>query len=484
MGPNGDGTGLTLPGYLKFNPPQSTPASQPVQVSYRGATVSLGELALDNEDRLLFVPAAGKSESLTTPAVDITNPSEHFNPPNGPQPEDPLTNQFSYFNVPGWYDDTCGGSIDVTVTFEDGTVLSTLVDPSDPSQGRDATRGAWVVVGPPKYSPWMYHVVSILDRVYQTFPDADPNDGTQTEFYRDIYPILAEAVNYAWVSAEAYGPQGTAHGPGQPGDLLSEQNLAVFSDPTSNNQARLQIYNIMRLAEDLLPPPPPEPAPPPRKAGDGPASQGNFMPKLWGTGGKPLQNLQLGNNLPNQYLSLTPQQLARMKDWADGNFVTGKPFVPQDLDQYPVAQQPHAMDEAALQPTIGGGFHPGIEFPYLILYKKFFAAAFRVAADVEPGSVAAYMSSPWQGDFWSCNTAWWPVQRPDIVVDWNNGQRSQKDWFRGFDDQGEELSQTDGYNQMVDVWWKLGMVVPTAGAVDQGEQVFEEAERDPSLDKP
>ncbi len=481
-----EGVGPTeLPGYLKFNPPQATPPEQPVTVTYAAARVTLGELRLDERQRLLFVPGFGDSKSVTTPAVEITNPSETYDPPNGPDPDDPLTNQFSYFNVPGWYDDTCGGEVDATVTLTDGTVLSTRDDVGTPQEARNPTRGGWVVVGPPKYSPYMYHVVSILDRVLQVFPEADPTRGLPTEFYRDVFPILRDATNYAWVSAEAYGPQGTAHGPGQPGDLLSADNMKAFTDPGPGGKAaRAQIYNIMRHAEDNLPPAPPTPAPPPRKAGVGPPSQGNFMPKLWGTGGKPLQNQQLGYNLPNQYLSLTPPQLARMKDWADGNFTVGQQLVPEPLDELPLAEQPAAMDFAALQPTIGGGFHPGIEFPYLSLYRELFAEAFRVAADVEPGSIAAYMSSPWQGDFWSCNTAWWPVQRPDIVVETKGDDLSTKDWFRGFDPAtGQPLSQTDGYDQMVTVWWQLGMVLPT-GATDEGETVFAEFERDPSLDRP
>lgn len=243
----------------------------------------------------------------------------------------------------------------------------------------------------------------------------------------DAQAQIRVGVNGQPVGAEAFGPQGQAHGPGQPGDLISEENLSTFADPSTPGNARQQIYNIMRHAEDCVPPPP-TPAPAPRKVGDGPLSRGNLMPKLWGSGGKPLQNQQLGNNLPNQYLSLTPNQLARMKDWADGNFTTGEkpPTQGRPLEDYPVAEQPLAMDMSALQPTIGGGFHPGIEFPYLILYDTFFAEAFRVAANVEPGSLAAFMSCPWQGDFWSCNTAWWPVQRPDIKADscpWSKPRR-------------------------------------------------------------
>lgn len=215
------------------------------------------------------------------------------------------------------------------------------------------------------------------------------------------------------------------------------------------------------------------------------------MPKLWGTAGKPLQNQQLGNNVPNQYLSLTDWQLARMEDWAKGHFDTGTLEPATPLEEIPIPEQPTAMDEAALEPTIGGGFHPGIEFPYLIAYKEKFAEAFRVAKGTEPGSVAAFMSSPWQGDYWSCNVAWWPVQRPDIVFDYDEetSSRTYKEWFRGYDSMGKALSSTDGYNQMVYAWPKLGMVLPSTDPAtgdfvkDNNEVVFQEYERDPSLSR-
>ena len=126
------------------------------------------------------------------------------------------------------------------------------------------------------------------------------------------------------------------------------------------------------------------------------------MPKLWGSGGKPLQNQQLGNNLPNQYLSLTPWQLVRMQDWALGNFTAeGSKIIPVPLEELPLGEQPRAMDFAALQPTIGGGFHPGIEFPYLIYYEKFFAEAFRVAAEEKRGrfdEALEILKRAWSGE--------------------------------------------------------------------------------------
>lgn len=492
-----------LPGYLRYCNYTPEDPSRPVKVKYTAArNVELGQLRLDQQQRLIFVPAPGKAECVTRPAVELSNPSEFYDPPNGPEHgENPLTNQFSYFNVPGWWDDTCCGEIDATVIFKDGTVISTRdeVKHLGDEGARNAANGGWIVTAPPKYAPYMYHIVSLLDRVYEAFPKASPNHGKATNFYRDVYPILARACNYSWVSAEAAGvdpsTRGSAHGPKQDGNLLSPTNLQAFTDTSpAGDVARKEIYNILRHAEDgrllsTLPPPPPAKAPSPRRAGEGPAALGDRMPKLWGSGGKPLQNRQLGNNLPNQYLSLTDWQLARVRDWAEGNFEVGEPQEPVPLSELPLAEQPGAMDAAALEPTIGGGFHPGIEFPYLIAYPENFAEAFRVKEGTEPGSLAAFMSCPWQGDFWSCNTAWWPVQRPDIVFEYDPQTRSRiyKEWFRGYGPQGHPLSSSDGYNQMVYAWSKLGMVLPERNPEngdwirDNGQMVFQEYERDPLL---
>jgi hypothetical protein len=258
------------------------------------------------------------------------------------------------------------------------------------------------------------------------------------------------------------------------------------------------VYDLMRhapgkrgrLVDSLLPAPPQRPTS--WKSEEFKRSEEPFkMPLLWGSGGKPKQNKQLGNSLPDQFLSLTDWQLRHLKDWADGNFEVGVLQKPVSLEQLPLTEQPHALDGSALEPTIGGGFHPGIEFPYLILHREYFAEAFRVNKDIEPGSVAAFMSSPWQGDFWSCNVAWWPTQRPDVVFEYDtkNRTRSYKEWFRGYDAHGEPLSSTDGYNQMAYAWSKLGMVLPIKtedGSFlrEDDEIVFVEQQRDPTLSRP
>jgi hypothetical protein len=496
-----------LPGELRFEGFTPRDPSKEVEVTYKAAKdIELGQLRLDSKDRLLFVPAPGKGECVTTPKVVLSNPSDTMTPPNGPEDgKNPLTNQFAYFNIPGWWDDTCGGEIDVTVTLKDGTVLSTRdnVTSATDEGTRNPRAGAWIVTAPPKFAPHMYHVVSILDRVYEAFPEAYPYAKQKTNFYRDVYPIFAKAVNYSWVNAAAGGvtpeTKDAAHGPKQPGNLLNNEYMAAFTDPGETSKAtRQMIYALMRhapgkrgrLVDSLMPPPPERPTS--WKNDEFKRSEEDFkMPKLWGTGGKPAQNKQLGLSLPDQFLSLTDWQLNHLKEWADGNFDVGVPPKPVALETFPLAEQPHALDSSALEPTIGGGFHPGIEFPYLIIYRENFAEAFRVNKGIEPGSVAAYMSSPWQGDFWSCDVLWWPTQRPDVVFEYDkkNRTRTYKEWFRGYDEHGEPLSSTDGYQQMAYAWPKLGMVLPVKNEdgsflKDNGQIVFAEQERDPALNRP
>lgn len=497
----------TLPGELRFEDFTPQDPSKEVEVAYKAVKdIELGQLRLDSKGRLLFVPAPGKGECVTTPKVALSNPSTTVSPPNGPQNgTNPLTNQFAYFNVPGWWDDTCCGEIDVTVTLKDGQVFSTRdnVKSAMDEGTRNPHAGAWIVTAPPKFAPHMYHVVSILDRVYEAFPEAYPHAKQKTNFYRDVYPIFAKAVNYGWVSAQAAGvtpeTKMVAHGPKQAGNLLDNEYMTAFVDRGEDSKpTRQMIYELMRhapgkrgrLVDSLMPPPPARPTS--WKNAEFKRDEEDFkMPKLWGTGGRPAQNKQLGNSLPDQWLSLTDWQLNHLKEWADGGFEVGGPPKAVPLESLPLADQPHALDSSALEPTIGGGFHPGIEFPYLIIYREYFAEAFRVNKGIEPGSLSAYMSSPWQGDFWSCNSAWWPTQRPDIVFEYDqkNQTRTYREWFRGYDEHGEPLSSTDGYHQMAYAWSRLGMVLPVKNEdgsylKDNDQIVFVEQERDPALNRP
>lgn len=324
-------------------------------------------------------------------------------------------------------------------------------------------------------------------------------------FYRDIYPIFKTVTDYSWTNQFAF----TGHAPGSRGDLLQPEFLAHLADPTqqpddedkktTGPSERRFVFNLIRpieLVEGAEPPAPPKPAGTPPTFAKNYEPSSRLMPRLFGTGGSPLENNVNGTTFPNQWLTLTPHQLGKFQRWVNGDFVEGEkaPLVP--IDEIPVDDQPAALDFSALEPTVGGGFHPGIEITYIMNEPSFFEGAFRIAArlddgsTVEPGDIASYMSVPWQGDFWSCNTSWWPAQRPDIVV--RQGPPTPGapnlfpvEWFRGTIG-GKEIPKDassldgyqDGYDIMARYWPYFGFVVAAKGQTAGGQQVYHEVERD------
>lgn len=330
---------------------------------------------------------------------------------------------------------------------------------------------------------------------------------SDVEFYRDVYPVLKTVTDYAWVNEPAFH----GHAPGKPGDFLRENSLPFYSNPDgANNVYRTAVFNFIREAEQLTPlvPPPPARIPNPTNKTvqgippsipDGGVQTGTLMPHLFGEGGSPLENGFNGTNFPNQWLSLTPQQLWKFQEWVNGNFTAGTkpvtPHVQKSFYDIPLADQPAALNFSALEPTVGGGFHPGIELTYYMKEPGFFAEAFRFAdiithngqdiQPITPGSVAGYMSIPWQGDFWSCNISWWAAMRPDIVIP-KDTPPPFIPWFRGeavgIPPNADNIDGYEGgYEHMVRYWSDFGFVVPT-GETDQGMFVMEETERSPCLD--
>lgn len=318
-------------------------------------------------------------------------------------------------------------------------------------------------------------------------------------FFRDIYPILRTVTDYAWVNEPAF----VGHAPGSTGDFLRGPALLGYSNPNfTNNTYRRTVFSAIRPAEQLTPNVPPPPMDfNPSDIPEAIIQSGRLMPHLYGEGGSNTENNFNGTKHPNQWLSLTPHQLWKFQEWVNGNFTAGQEVVPVSLDSIPVTEQPKALDFSALEPTVGGGFHPGIELTYNMKLPGYFAAPFRFADEITfngqnvgaitPGSVAGYMSIPWQGDFWSCNISWWAAMRPDIVV-----LRGKQDpsyltaipWFRG---KGVGIPKNSdsidgyegGYDTMARFWSDFGFVVPDEGATkDQGMLIMQESERNPCLD--
>jgi len=160
-------------------------------------------------------------------------------------------------------------------------------------------------------------------------------------------------------------------------------------------------------------------------------------------------------------------ECAMVEKWRDGDFEPDLDgvFDYKRLEQYPGAEQPAALDRAAVEGTCGTPFYPGIESWNVMQLAPNFAAPMRIAADVRPGDMTMGNALPWQSDYLDCNDGWWPVQRPNHVT--RDGQVLQPwtppEWTDG---------NAEQYDQMVQHWWKLGFVVSKNNGA-----TFEEQER-------
>jgi hypothetical protein len=248
-----------------------------------------------------------------------------------------------------------------------------------------------------------------------------------------------------WVSDFARGVSSegrdmpVAHGPGKRGHFLSRLSQLAMND-VANMSARGRIFRRVK-----------NPAAP---------SQGD-MPAL------------PGGDLP---MTVTEVQYRRLARWADGQFEAdwpGEEPKPPGLDRLPLGKQPAALDRAALESCVGGGFFPGIEVgrimcglpPESFPYES--ERPFRINAKLPPGTLTERMAVPWQADFHDCATEggsgdWWPGQRPNEVfhgtarIEWMPSQ-----WAR-----------TD----MLEQWSKLGFVVKDH-TTDVDRYVEEERDR-------
>jgi hypothetical protein len=215
-----------------------------------------------------------------------------------------------------------------------------------------------------------------------------------------------------------------------------------------------------------------------------------------------------------------------------------------DFDQIPLSEQPDALTRAALEMCSGGAFHPGVELTWPLRHRELYQSPYRVApsttrqpdliqdlgqlltpelafkgagtvppaiAPQMPGDLTRWMGLPWQCDAFSCqqvvfsndfpNAAWWPALLPidvlpqnfyDSVMDpaLSPEQRvkffqSRVAWSRGVAGIGyhADASYTDGLNQMIYLWNRMGFVVKRPAPPDRAklpgvpERLFVEVDR-------
>jgi hypothetical protein len=410
--------------------------------TFRGTSVPLGELRVDQIGRLLVLGGLGKSAS-----TKLDNPIG----------ADPADHDF-WANNDYWYDDVSDGPVTATVTLPvgaDGKSRTISID--DPEQA------AWVIVAPPKFAPGIYPIVTLYDvmrevAIEQKWIEDEPN----VEFCRDIRHILLRAADTSWVNEEArrhhgFDKSGNFRKEPLPDDMPSRVFMHIRNPGADRDEAVNQATTF-------------------------------YMPPLSGDEGDRMEGE------PTTWLSILPSQYRKIQRWSRGDSTPGRnetfPALENIADP---AKQVFALQRAALEPCVGGAFFPGIEMTWIAREKDLYATAFRINSKTHgPGDITKYMCVPWQADLYDCKDTWWPAARPDDVIPedvfeeankaWRPGQlllseglEGREKWDRGLgvttlfrrpwqnpaaaaDDPRD--SERRGCDDMVRYWHELGFVVP------------------------
>ncbi|HEX5884355.1 MAG TPA: LodA/GoxA family CTQ-dependent oxidase [Pyrinomonadaceae bacterium] len=426
---------------------------------FMGIKVPLGELRTDDAGRLMVLGGFGHSASYThKPAI-------------------------TFANNDGWHDDTSDGPVRATININ----------------GREfEAEPAMVAVTPPSYGQGLYGVVTMYDVVFDLF-SRDPNFGppapARPSFWRDIFPIFDRLVTSQWVN----GGINFLFGNGSPSELTQPDLLYRLSSPAEEDKPlRTSFFNWFRNPADVTGKQEPEKLPP--FYGD---AFGDFT------------------DLGMVDLPVTATQYEWLRQWAEGNFDNDPSHRdrPATLDDYPIADQPHALDEASLESCLGGPFHPGIELTWPLRVASMWKEPFRlnvlpegqepkmdygpslspaeamgtggVVESSGPGTLTWWLGVPWQTDGASCLSGYeigtylplpsfWTARVPNQVLSERSYRRvldenlplAQRlkhlfyrvDWLRYFGPDYETR-----INDNVAKWDKLGIVTMREGSPDSAQ---------------
>ncbi len=429
--------------------------------------VKLGHLRTDDQGRLLVFPGDGVSQSAV--------------------PDNPISN---FSDNDGWHDDWCDGVVQAKVTFRTG------------GAAMEAENG-WVACCGPDFAPDIPPFVSLYDVINDVGIEAGwvkPPEG-KLSFQKYIYPFFHRLALMDWVAAAANLDQGWI----RIGNFADPAYVAQLADPSPANLAfRESVLQAIRDPNSEEP-------------------QQYKLPYMLGDG----INYSAS---PLRWFKMPKRQYAILQAWARGDFVDDRdakaPPVTA-LDQIPIAEQPEALTRAALEPCSGGAFHPGVELTWPLRHKELYRGPFRIAlsatrdpsliqnlgllltpekafggyrgtppavAPQMPGDLTRWMGLPWQCDAFSCqqvvfandfpNATWWPALLPiDVLPQVYYEQvmdpalapaerlkffESRVAWSRGVAGIGyhANASYTDGLNQMIYLWDRMGFVVRRDGPTD------------------
>ncbi|MGH9799027.1 MAG: LodA/GoxA family CTQ-dependent oxidase [Blastocatellia bacterium] len=426
---------------------------------FLGTTVPLGEIRTDDAGNLLVFGGFGASASPT---------------------DKPITG----FNNIEWYDDVSDGSVSAEVKIDGRSI------PVTP---------AWVIVAPPDYAPGIKSIITMYDIAYQVAVQQQwITPPAQLSFTENIYPIFERFTNLQWVNNGFY----LDFGWGSPGDFLSPENLSRLASNSPEQQPfREKIFKAFRNPDYAQ-------------------TQPDALPPFYGDG---VADIPLDGN-PRNWLAVTQLQYDWLGRWAAGDFLPGfdpKLVEPRKLEDLPLADQPRALDKAALDFCLGGAFHPGCEATWPMRHASLYAAPFRIKplpaghpeqdygpvltpavavspdgpiGGSSPGDITRWMVLPWQVDTASCGAGYqpdinpffptfWPARVPNQVLPEKHYQQAlntessqtqrlkqfslRLDWLR---DLVTQRGQFDRINQFLTDWSKVGIV--TRREVEPGNSLL------------
>lgn len=417
---------------------------------FLGTKVMLGELRTDASGRLLVLGGFGAAGS-----TKIDNPI-------GADPDDAgFATDNDYY-----YDDISDGPVTARVTLPEGRTI-------DIAGPREA---AWVVVAPPKYAPGIKPIVTLYDVVREVALDAKwlPQE-PEVNVHKDVHPLLARITDSIWVN----------------NNLRRGYKSLRASLPAQSTEDRVRLFD--RFRDPLA-----DPVVAKRQA------NAKYYPPLSGNSG----GSKSGE--PASWMTVTPSQFVKLRKWKDGEFTTAREEPVRDFAELDPDTQTLALQQAALEPCVGGAFDPGVEMSYAAANTELYVDAFRINARIyQPGDITKHLALPWQaGMFLRCER-WWPAARPDDIVPqgvfeevdrlWRKGGKPVSEglegrakWDRGLGVstllrrpwQNPAIAIDDprdadrrGADDMVRYWSELGFVVPRRTA--SGEIIHVETERRP-----
>ncbi|MDF2760080.1 MAG: hypothetical protein K0S99_2714 [Thermomicrobiales bacterium] len=446
--------------------------------------VSLGELRTDDAGRLLVFGGMGQSGPAVPGTIAVTFANNDF-----------------------WYDDISDGPVEAMVRIDGRSI---------------PVSGAWVVVAPPNYAPGIQSVVTMYDVIFEAAtylaPELRP---ARPSFTRMIYPMFERLVKNQWVNAGFLRDFGWS----SPSDFLAPDTLRLLASAAPEQALlRRQIFERFRNPSYT-------------------SMEYDDLPPYYGDG------VALPAANPRQWMAVLPIQYAWLLQWANGDFDTDWPTggltFPATIDDLPLAEQPEALDRAALDECLGGPFHPGCEMTWPMRQTLLYEAPFRLRRrrDPEPdwgpemtseialaedgplhasspGDLTRWMAVPWQTDTSSCLSRYkhdvdgylptfWPARVPNDVLDLESYQAVMDDAIslekrqRAFQNREKWMRDLPGFgvasririNAFIRQWAAAGVVTPQPGPedgapfpeafwVELGHAFFDDSASAPQIDLP